>query len=155
MHMFRTTFKALLLLSLSLVMSACGSGDSDSGGGDMTMTDPTMIEPNLMATVVGPNLNGDTWAGYLKSITGAFTPMTAVIRHVGTSITIDTSLEGEVGDSLSGTISASGMLNLIDRFDGEDWTTLFGPASANSINIADFVFVGGQRIDTNIIILKR
>ena len=44
---------------------------------------------------------------------------------------------------------------LYDQFDLEDWTTLFGPASTNSINLADFVKSGSETVNTNILILKR
>jgi hypothetical protein len=44
---------------------------------------------------------------------------------------------------------------LYDAFDGEDWTTLYGPASTNSINLADFVYRDKSLVDTNVLILKR
>ncbi len=152
MPKFKFVGQFLYIVIAVAVLSACGSSNSNSGGGQ---DEPMALEPNLNAMVVGPNLNGDTWSGYLKNRTGGFKPMTAVIRQEGGIVIIDTSLENEVGEKLTGTISASGKMTVIDEFNNEDWTTLFGPASVDSINLADFVFIGGQRVDTNIIILKR
>ncbi len=152
--MKRSLFNAFIL-ALSMVLVSCGGdGESSSGGGQAVEQDPNAVVPDLTATTVGPNLNGDNWAGYFKSVQGDFTPMTATIRHIGNEVTILTTKEG-VAHKLTGITDGTGNMFMIDEADGEDWTTLYGPASANSINLADFVFSNGSQVDTNIIILKR
>ena len=151
--------KALIISALlSFFLGACDNNSStDSGGGQAEVeSEPEVVEPNLTEAVVGPNLNGDNWVGYYKSAEGKYEPMTAVIRHVGNQVTIQSSLRKEgVASELSGKISASGKITLYDAYDNEDWTTLYGPVSKNSINLADFVFINGHKADTNVIILKR
>ncbi len=151
----KTVLKIVMSLSIAAVLAACGGSSSSSGGAqDPALPPPTV--PNTTEPVVGPNLNGDTWAGYIKDRRDLREPMTAVIRQVGSEITIETSFSNEGGaGKFVGKISASGKINVIDQYNAEDWTTLYGPASKNSINLADFVFVDGQRVNTNIIILKR
>lgn len=105
--------------------------------------------------VVGPNLSGGGWAGHFKSIEGFFEPLTAEIEHVGSRVTIRTSKTTGVAGTLVGKINGIGQLLLYDTFDNEDWTTLYGPVSTNSINLADFVYSDDEKVDTNIIILKR
>ncbi len=150
--------KALLMSTLlALLVAACDdSSSSDSGAGQAAAEpEPEIVEPNLTEAVIGPNLNGDDWAGYFKSIEGRYEPMTAVIRHVGEKVTIQTSIESGVASKLVGKVNGIGQITMIDAYDNEDWTTLYGPVSKNSINLADFVFVEGHQADTNIIILKR
>ncbi len=151
----RSPFTALIL-ALSIALVSCGGdGDSNSGGGQATETqDIDVVIPDTTASTVGPNLNGDNWEGYFKSVEGDFTPMSATIRHVGNEVTILTTKEG-IAHKMTGITDGSGNMFMIDEADGEDWTTLYGAASANSINLADFVFVNGSQVDTNIIILKR
>lgn len=170
---------------LTLLAACGGDGDSSTGGGASSVvttasanpapTDdtgssevmPTGITPNPDSTatpapptpaptpaVTGPNLNGN-WAGYYKSIDGAYEPLTATITHNGNKVTISTSKKMGIVRELSGTIDSIGDMLLYDAFDHQDWTTLYGPASANSINLADYVFTGVVLTDTNILILKR
>lgn len=137
-----------LLFIAIFSLYACGGSGSSSGGGSEPQTP--------VEAPIGPDLNGDTWRGDFRTLDGVVTPLTATIVHEGNRVIIDTSLPDTGPEGrFQGTISAVGGLLVYDTFDGEDWTTLFGPASANSINLADFVFVDGQNTQTNIIILKR
>ncbi|MEE9447728.1 MAG: hypothetical protein V3V09_07185 [Arenicellales bacterium] len=152
MQFFRYhNFKFWVVLFSLFILTACGDNKpgSSSGGGQK---DPiVVVEP-----LIGPDMNGDTWQGYYRNLHGGYSPMSAVITHTGDKIIIETSLPNTgVAGRLQGRITPSGTMFLYDLFDGEDWTTLYGGASANSINLADFVFVEGQNVDTNIIILKR
>lgn len=140
----------LLCTLFVLMMSACGDGtDIENQAGQ---TDP-VEQPKPQ--VVGPDLNGDDWAGYYKSVQGYYEPLTASIDHVGNEVTIQTSKDSGVASTLVGKINSIGQMTLYDLYDNQDWTTLYGPASTNSINLADYVFVGFSRADTNILILKR
>jgi hypothetical protein len=135
-----------------LMFLSCSGGHIDPD----SMADTWFHEPvEANSGIVGPDLNGDEWAGYYKSVNGNFEMMTAVIYHVGNQVTIQTSKPSGVASRLDGKIDAIGRMTLYDAYDNEDWTTLYGPVTTNSINLADYVFKGTQRQDTNIIILKR
>lgn len=136
-------FSFLLLAMLGLY--ACGgSGSSDSGGG----------QEQVVTT--GPNLNGDTWRGSLQNSRGLFVTISATVTHNDDQIIINTSIpDNQLGGLFEGTITDLGTMLLYDAADGEDWTTLFGPVTVNSIDIADFVFINGVKIDTNTITLSR
>ena len=141
-----------VLFFLSLVLSACDDPSySYAPIEDEQSEDAEVSQPEL----VGPDLNGDDWAGYYKSVNGNFELMTATIEHVGNSVTIQTSKASGVASSLYGTIDSFGNMMLYDDFDNEDWTTHYGPATNDSINLADYVFKDTSKVDTNIIILKR
>lgn len=147
--------KPLLVFSAALttafVLVACGGG-STTGGGQATI-DPAVVDPAV--AIVGPGLSGNTWVGQFTTQTGVgFTELSATITQAGEIITIETTKQG-IGNLLIGAIDSGGNMLLFDQFNGEDWSTLLGPATANSITIADFVFVNGVRINTNFIILKR
>ena len=138
----------MFLFVALLGLAACGSSSSSSGAEEAPVAP---AEPPI-----GPDLNGEDWHGDFRTLDGTVTPITATITHEANRITITTDLP--VTGSISrfeGTISPGGQMFMFDLFDGEDWTTLFGPASRKSINLADFVFVEGQNVQTNIIILKR
>ena len=151
----------VLALLFGALSAGCGGdkGRTSSGGGGAGPTSPSSPATGAppvapVANVVGPNLNG-TWAGYYKSIEGNYQNLTATITHVGQQITITTSMPPGIVKKLVGKIDAVGNMLLYDQFDKEDWTTLYGPASSKSINLADFVFVSQSLSDTNILILKR
>jgi hypothetical protein len=137
--------KVCLLLLAMLGLNACGgSGSSNSGGGQ-----------EQVATT-GPNLNGDTWRGSLQNSRGLFITISATVTHNDDQIVINTSIaDNQLGGLFRGTITDLGTMLLFDAADGEDWTTLFGPVTTNSIDIADFVFINGIKIDTNTITLSR
>ena len=44
---------------------------------------------------------------------------------------------------------------LVDNNDGEDWTSLYHPATTSRILIADYVLEGGTITSTNVISLRR
>ena len=164
-----------IVLAVMLILTGCGGdGDSSSGGGGSTSDDPTS-DPDpgadpatdappdpipsappapMQPDTVGPNLNGQ-WAGYYKSEEGNYQNLTATITHTGRRVTITTSMPPGIIHRLVGQIDGGGNMLLYDQFDNEDWTTLYGPASSKSINLADYVIINGSRSDTNIIILKR
>jgi len=125
----KTIVDSWLVLVLALSLSGCGGG----GGGEKSGAGTTAQRP------VGPNLNG-RWTGtYTVMGDGRSdsTSLTATIRHTGTSVFLTTSLVG-IGASFTGTINAAGDMYLTDAFDGETWTTHFGPATTASVRIADF-----------------
>lgn len=159
--LFQTLKPWFLVVTCCLaVLTACSDLEdklSDSGGGQENAAPKEEdVKPDYEAKVVGPNLNGDDWRGHFKSVKGAFDSISATINHVGNKVTIQTSRpKNSIVHKLSGVIDAAGILYLIDEHDGEDWTTLYGAVSKNSINLADYVFVDGSNADTNIIILKR
>ena len=139
----------VLAIAVAMIAGCGGDGKSSSGGGSSSAA-----AAPAPVNVVGPNLNGN-WAGYYKSSSGKYEGLRATITHVGAQVTITTTKKAGVARQLSGRISAVGKMVLYDAFDGEDWTTLYGPASPNSINLADFVFLNGHIVDTNVLILKR
>lgn len=162
-------------LLVTLLVAGCGGdkGKSSSGGGGSTATPSSATPavtspggptggtagsgqpaPQQPAKVVGPNLNGN-WAGYYKSIEGHYQNLSATITHVGNRVTIETTMPPGIVNKLVGQIDGAGNMLLYDQFDNEDWTTLYGPASSNSINLADYVFINQSLSDTNIVILKR
>lgn len=158
----RPGFKYLVMSLLLTFATACDDLedeiDSLSGGGqeEQTQSEPEAVTPDYAAEVIGPNLNGDDWQGHFKSIQGAYDPLSAVIQHIGNKVIMQTSRpEGQLAHKFTGIIDATGNIFMIDDSDGEDWTTLYGAVSRDSINMADFVFANGSQQDTNIIILKR
>lgn len=105
--------------------------------------------------LVGPNLNGNDWAGYFKNTHGTNISITAVIQHVDNRVTIQTSKKSGVASMLTGTIDSRGRMTMYDTYDNEDWTTN-RPATRNSIELEDYVFNDEhQRSDINTIVLKR
>ncbi|MFT5112119.1 MAG: hypothetical protein ACI8P9_001443 [Parasphingorhabdus sp.] len=171
-------YEKVVVLTVCALLAGCGgdSGSSSSGGGSSqssvandsateTAASPGLTGPIDTPTLapvpavttprVGPNLAGTTWVGYFKDRKDAYEPVTASITHEGDLVIIRTSKASGVARVLSGRITSRGNMLLFDTFDREDWTTLFGAASTNSINLADYVKVGSERVNTNILILKR
>lgn len=137
---------SILLLLCILFLNSCDNGSSTAGGSGGQA---------LPAELVGPNLNGNNWAGHFKSIKGKYTAVTAVIHHAGDRVTIKTSIQSGVASSLEGTIDKKGRMTMVDTFDSQTWTTRYRPASGGSITLADFVFRDNTKADTNILSLKR
>jgi hypothetical protein len=105
-----------------------------------------------------PDIGGENWAGYFTN-THITTqePLTASIIQEGSNVTIVTTLTG-LGHELIGTINSRGDMLLYDSYDGEDWTTHYGPASSRSVNIYDYVYPtpsGETETPLNVIILNR
>lgn len=89
---------------------------------------------------VGPSIGGQ-WAGRFfvaESSDIRDQAVTATIRQNGDAVIIETSLVG-VGARLTGAIDAEGNMVLTDPFDGETWTTFFGPATPTAVTVADFL----------------
>ncbi len=162
--MLKIESKVYLVFATALFLAACNSdGTSNEGAGQTSGTSTettstaateTTVEPNLTAAVVGPNLNGSEWVGYLKSEADGVTNLTATVLQEGNQITIVTSKDG-IAHEFKGTISPAGALAVMDQFDGENWSTYYGNVSTNSINLADLIVMNGRNVDINILILKR
>ena len=92
------------------------------------------------ALPVGPDISG-SWHGryYIDDDPGVSTLITAEVIHAGSTVIIVTSKTGE-GSVFEGSIDATGHMGLIDFDDGEKWTTFFGPASAGSLVVADYLW---------------
>lgn len=130
----KTIGRGWLALVLAVALNGCGGGSSRS---DKASNNPSGATASKR--LVGPNLNGK-WEGTFTVIGDGLndsTPLTATIRHTGNSVYVKTSLVG-IGANLTGTINAVGDMYLTDAYDGETWTTHFGPASSTSVRIADF-----------------
>jgi hypothetical protein len=172
-HRPSSTWRSRLLVAglIAVSIAGCGGdGKSSSGGGESSSApaaaasgDTNAVPPKggtttnanpSTATVVGPNLNGQ-WSGYYKSANGKLDYLSATIVHTGRQVTINTTRPSGIVRELKGTIDSVGRMLMYDSFDREDWTTLYGPASVNSINLADYVKVNNKLVDTNILILKR
>jgi len=126
-----------------------------SGGGGSSSATPTP-PPEPPPEIVGPDLNGSDWSGSILFKDVGENLITATVTHVGDQVTIETSQPaGELGHLFTGTISASGKMKMIDTSDGQDWTSLYGPETSNSLALADYVFVDGVNTGTNVLKLRR
>ncbi len=86
-----------------------------------------------------PDVNGSNWSGYY-AVTGTSTyiPITASIYQSGSNVEVVTSKSG-MGHRLSGTINSSGYMYMYDHYDGEIWTTHYGPATSSNVRLYDYV----------------
>ena len=98
---------------------------------------------------VGPDLNGN-WSGSFTRYTGASSGVSATVSHVGSRVIIKTSS----GLVLKGSIDDGGRMRLCDR-KREDWTTLYGGATATSLRLADYVMRGSKRLGADRLVLTR
>lgn len=92
--------------------------------------------------VTGPDIQGENWSGkfYLYPDITQEEKITAVITQDPLGfVTITTSKVSGIGKHLRGQIFTTGHMLLYDDYDGEDWTTFYGPASKEEILIADWV----------------
>ncbi|MBP7829861.1 MAG: hypothetical protein KA248_08085 [Kiritimatiellae bacterium] len=88
---------------------------------------------------VGPDIRG-RWSGvYYRTDSAARTALTASIRQEGDAVTITTSKSEGRAQLLTGTIFENGDLDMIDGYDGQEWTSFYGPATATHILLADYV----------------
>lgn len=145
--MRKLPINTLLCLLFILILNGCDNGSSSVGGSGGQVVSDTEL--------VGPDLNGNDWAGHYKSIKGKYIALTAVIQHIGDRVTIQTSIPSGVASRLTGTIDAKGRMMMYDAYDNQAWTTHYRPVSDSSITLADYVFKDNQRSDTNILSLKR
>jgi len=118
----------LFFLGLAVAFSATGCG---GGGGD--------DDGDRGPPVIGPNLNGQNWTGfYFNGDSGFMENLTASVTHTSNQVVIVTSKTAPPAQQFTGTINAAGKMDLTDAWDGEQWTTFFGPASNRFIKVADF-----------------
>jgi hypothetical protein len=105
-----------------------------------------------------PNIAGNDWRGYFQyGWSSDKTQVTATITLSGSVVTITTSKTG-IAHYLAGTMNSTGDMLIYDRYDGEDWTTHFGPATSTSINLYDYAWPpqpGQPEPPLNKIILSR
>ena len=125
--------------STSSSSSSSSSNSSSSSSSSYPEDLPPVPEPT---SVVGPNLNGSDWTGYLDiEETGneGYQRISARIDHSGSSVQIYTSSTLNYGRKFSGTISSSGYMLMYDSVTGEDWTTHKGNARSGSVDLYDYV----------------
>ena len=92
---------------------------------------------------VGQSVSGKNWSGYLYATDGSDrTVVKAVISQEGKegeAVVITTDLPANhIARKLTGTFETSGKMLVTDAFDGEWWSTFFGPAHGNYIKLADY-----------------
>ena len=88
---------------------------------------------------IGPDLRGRWGGAYYQTNRGGQLSLTATVRQDGDAVTITTSKTGGTAVLLTGTTDERGHLDMTDGFDGQEWTSFFGPASTNHIKLADYV----------------
>ncbi len=123
-------------------------------------------EPDLKAEettdIVGPDIAGDDWEGWfwMQDSQGnryLLTPVTAVVTHVGSEVTITMNFSPPIiiGDYYWDSMDSVGNMHVYDEY-YETWTTYFGPATETSLTIADFVGnVDDPKADLYVFELKR
>ncbi|MBU1909175.1 MAG: hypothetical protein KJ726_03930 [Verrucomicrobia bacterium] len=88
---------------------------------------------------VGPDIRG-RWSGvYYRTDSSGRTSLTASIQQEGEAVTITTDKEEGRAGLLTGTIYENGDLDMTDAFDGQEWTSFFGPVTETHILLADYV----------------
>ncbi len=121
------------LLAIGAMALGGGSGSSsDSGPKPMPPTTP----------VVGPNLNGANWGGYLEiknTQAQGFQNITATIVQNGSAVQITTSSTLLYGQLFTGSIKNNGYMRMYDSVTGEDWTTHYRNATATNVDLYDYV----------------
>jgi hypothetical protein len=113
-----------------VIFSGCDHGGKESvGGGGTGSTSPSPY----------PDVRG-SWSGsFFRTDVLGSTPVTATIGQDRDAVSIRTDLPPGLGNSFTGTITPGGDMSLTDGYDGESWTTYYGPATADFIKIADFI----------------
>ncbi len=141
-----------------MTAAGCGGnkGSSSSGAGATTVNANgiELVHAPVGTEVVGPNLNGNAWKGYLET-DGGRVGISAVVRHIGSGVVIRTSRTSGIAREFIGSISSGGSLTLTDTFDSQTWTSLNGPATSRKIRIFDYTFVGTHRGKTNVLELTQ
>jgi hypothetical protein len=124
---------AIGLIAIGAVAMGGGSSSSSDSG-------PT---PNPITTpVVGPNINGANWAGFLdikNTQAEGYQNVTATIVQSGSSVQITTSSTLLYGQFFNGSINGAGYMKMYDSVTGEDWTTYYKNATATSVDLYDYV----------------
>jgi len=135
-----------LCLALILICAGCDSG----GGGSSSLSQSAASSSEGSSGAAGssgsaaasaPKIQG-TWTGVYVVYGGTNAQdgqgLTANVQQDGDAVAITTTLPA-AGRFLTGSIKPNGDMRLTDALDGELWTTHFGPATANSMRIADFL----------------
>ena len=111
----------LATLCVFALLTGCDGGDGGS------------------SSPVGADLSG-SWSGsYENEETGSSASISATVRQDGNGVTINTDKGGPPGQSLSGSIDASGNMTMTDAADGEVWTS-YRPATSSRIVISDYTY---------------
>jgi len=128
---------AIGLVAIGAAALGGGSGSSSDSGGTPSLPDIGPEEP-----LVGPDLNGSDWSGFLdikdERATGYQNIMANIVQS-GSSVRITTTSTLAYGRHFSGTIRSNGYMLMYDSATGEDWTTHRGNATENRIDLYDFV----------------
>ena len=113
----------LSTLALAVLLSACNDGKDDKG-----------------SPGVGQSISGKNWTGSLYATDGSDrTAVKASISQDGEAVIITTDLPvNHIALKLTGTFKSTGKMLVTDPFDGELWSTFFGPAHGNYIKLADY-----------------
>lgn len=109
-------------------------------GGGSSSSDPTPPPPTT--PVVGPDINGANWAGFLDikdTRAQGFQNITATIVQNGSAVQITTSSTLMYGRMFNGSIKANGFMLLYDSVTGEDWTTHYRNATETNVDLYDYV----------------
>ncbi len=154
----RRGLAGIIGVCLALALAGCGGnkGSSSSGGGTTTVNANgiELLHAPAGTEVVGPNLNGNAWKGYLETANGRV-GVSAVVRHIGAGVVIRTTRTSGIAREFIGSITSGGSLTLTDTFDNQTWTSMNGPASSRKIRIFDFTFVDNHKGKTNILELTQ
>ena len=120
--------------AVTLLTTSCNDGGGDKG-----------------SPGVGQSVAGKNWTGSLYATDGTNRrALKATITQNRDAIVITTDLPGSgIARKLTGTFDKSGKIRVTDAFDGEIWSTFFGPAHGNYIKLADYETrpVAGNGID--------
>ena len=125
---------AVGVIAVGAVALGGGGGSSSSGSEPLPLPSST--------PVVGPNLNGANWRGFLEikdRRAQGFQNVSATCVQNGSSVQITTSSTLKYGRMFSGRINNNGFMLMYDSVTGEDWTTHFRNASVNRVDLYDYV----------------
>jgi hypothetical protein len=137
----------VLVSIISLVLTGCEDGGGGSNCGSSACNDSQGY-----IRVYGE------WSGqfYVTGQENDAIEVTAVVSQDRDAVIIRTDRPSGVGQLFVGFLEPDGSMGLIDSFDGEIWTTYYGPATEDTITIADFIPVNGSNFSQlNVITLVR
>jgi len=125
-NFIKQTLAGICICTL-MILSGCDRGGKESVGGGTGSTSPYL------------DIRG-SWSGsFFRTDVLGSTPVNATISQDKDALSIRTDLPPGLANSFTGTITAGGDIRLTDGYDGETWTTYYGPATADFIKIADFI----------------
>ncbi len=138
------------LLAIGVMALGGGSGSSsDSESTSISTTTPVedgsgsgSTSTPSTAPVVGPDLNGANWGGYLNikdNQAQGFQNITATIVQNGSAVQISTTSTLQYGRLFTGSIKSNGFMLMYDSVTGEDWTTHYSNATATNVDLYDYV----------------